>query len=285
MQVRSGSSWGAWVAVIVLWGTAFALACHLEGREALRVPPDISAVDRVLGVSRRALSDSFFEEADNYFHQGVKHQRPKAFTNTWYARMQEMVSPSTHQHLHGLEAREILPWLNLAVRSDPHNVPACLTTAYWLSSTLKRSDVAERLLIEAQLANPGDYRIFLERAKIAFRGHDDHKAARLFDAALRLWRPDVGGDEEAAIEDRAQILSFRAFLYEIAGDTQMALKLFREAWQLSPQNHSLAERVRAMERGVSFVDQDRALWEQGFMAEHMADDDDRSEHCLRGGMH
>jgi tetratricopeptide (TPR) repeat protein len=274
----------AWTAVAVLWGCAFVLACRMEGEAAYRLPEGFSAVDRVLGVSRRAFSDSLYEEADNYFHQGVKHIRPKAFTQSWFLNMREIISPTQHRHTHGIQSREILPWLQFAVRSDPHNVVAYLTTAYWLSSALRRPDVADQVLIEAQMANPKDYRVLLERAKIAFRAHDDPKAARLFDAAIRLWREEGCAEPEEARADRAQMLSFRAFLYEVAGDGRRALEMFREALRWDPDNRALAERVAAMERGESFAERDRLMWERIARGEDDHDHEhDRTEHCMRGG--
>lgn len=280
---RSPSSvcW-AWASVALLWGAAFTLACRLEGHAAYRLPEGFSFMDRVFGVSRRAFSDSFFEEADNYFHQGVKHIRPKAFSNSWFIAVHRAISPTAHRHAEGIEAREILPWLQFAIRSDPRNVTAYLTTAYWLSTTMRRPDAADRLLIEAQMANPGDYRVLLERARIAFRARDDQKAARLFDAAIRLWREDGVTDPEEARADRARMLSLRAFLYEISGDAARALEMFREALRFDPDNAALAERVAAMERGESFVEYDRLVLDR-LMRREDEHNHERSEHCMRGG--
>jgi hypothetical protein len=47
-------------------------------------------------------------------------------------------------------------------------VDAYLTTAYWLEGSIRRPDVAEAILREAQLNNPKDYRAINARAKIAF---------------------------------------------------------------------------------------------------------------------
>ncbi len=279
----NGLRWGA--AILLLWGGAFVLACRLDVHPAFRLPQGFGAMDRVFGVARRAFSDSLFEEADNYFHQGVPHIRAKVFSNTWFQVMGEAVRPTLHRHAHGIESREILPWLQFAVGSDPHHVVAYLTTAYWLSTALRRPDLAEQVLIEAQMANPGDYRILFERARIAFRNHDDAKAARLFDAALRLWREEGIVAPEDARADRARILSFRAFLCEVAGETERALNLFQEALRWDPDNQALAERVAAMERGESFVERDRALWEHGWVQDEHEHDHERTDACMRGGLH
>lgn len=257
----------------------------MEGHPAYQTPPELGALDRVLGVSRRAFSDSFYEEADNYFHKGVGHIRPQAFTNSWFLALREAISPVAHHHTEGIESREILPWLHWAIRSDPRNVLAYLTTAYWLSRALKRPDTADQVLIEAQMANPGDYRILMERAHIAFRQHDDEKAARLFDAAIRLWREEGIIDPEDARADLARMLSFRAFLHEIRGETDLALERFRESLRWDPDNEALAQRVAAMERGESFVERDRALWEDFMHAEKHDHDRGRTERCMRGGRH
>ena len=68
-----------------------------------------------------------------------------------------------HAHDHGdceggdrhraADEREILPWLKLALELDPKQVQTYIVAAFWLRTSLKQVDQAERLLREAGLAD------------------------------------------------------------------------------------------------------------------------------------
>lgn len=288
-------------AAALLWGCAFAMACGTEGVAVLRGPPGQSALDRLLGASRVAFGENFFLQADTYFHKGVEHVQEEALTNSVFVRVNRSMKPHDHLHAEGYSLREILPWLKFATRMDPHNVVAYLVTAHWVSTALKRPDIAESVLLEAQRNNPRDYRILNERARLAFRAHDDQKAARLLDVALRVWPRGVENDEEQARLDRSQMLSYRAFLFGVEGDSESAMRYWRGALAMNPENQVLARRVELMENGMDLAQEDRRTWESVFGAhddEHdhsQCDHDHEHEHegggpgvgssCIMGGKH
>ena len=260
-------------AVLVLWGAAFSMACRLTLAPPSDRAGDFSVAGQVFGASRMAFSSSFFTEADNYFHLGVGHVSRKAITNdfvqTWYAAIQ----PSGHLHAEGKSVREIMPWLEFAIRTDPHNVDAYLTAAYWLGMA-GRLDLAERVLLQAQHNNPRDHRILLERARMLLDRHDDVKAALLLDEGLRAWPGKVDPHDSQALLDLASLLSYRAFLHELKGDRQKALVFFRKALEASPGNPGLAKRVQALEAGKDMTEEDRAVWNTIF---------GRHKQCAREG--
>ena len=257
--------YGDWVlpigAALLLWGVAFSMACRLEGNRFVSVPIEQSFLERVLGVSRVAFGQTFFEQADLYFHQGVGYVRQQAFTNSVFIRAYEVIRPSAHAHTTGYTVSEILPWLQFTTRMDPKNVTAYLTTAYWLRSALRRPDLAEQVLLEAQRKNPYDYRVYNERARIAFQRRDDSRAARLLDAALKVWPSNEDPEDEQTLLDLSVILSRQAILYEMKGERDAALALFRKVVELRPGNVAVARRVEAMEQGMDYSHLDRKTWD------------------------
>ena len=235
---------------------------------------DTTAAERLLGASRVAFGESFFEEADNYFHKGVPHVRHKAFSNDFFQTLEAAIEPSFHVHPEGVEVSEIMPWLRFTTQMDPHNVDAYLTTAYWLEGSIRRPDLAEAVLHEAQWNNPKDYRVINARAKTLFGTGDDGKAALLLDAAIRLWPSGLNPDDRQAQLDLAQMFSYRAFLLELKGDRAGAIDLFRKARALMPKNKALEQRIASLERGDDFSLKDRQVWEKVFARRHVCERED-----------
>lgn len=232
----------------LLWTLAFTLACRLlPGASGARDGQD-SVAARLLGSSRVALGDSFYERSDTYFHRGVSHRHEVAFSNTLFQLWREALQPSLHLHTEGYSLSEIMPWMRLTTQLDPQKVEAYLTMAYLLKR-LRRLSTAERVLLEAQSANPHDHRILEERARLAFQLGLDDKAARLLEVGIRLWPGPLDRDDPEAALELARMYSLRALLHEMRGEVQAALDDFRHALEYMPQNEALAHRVRLLEQG------------------------------------
>jgi tetratricopeptide (TPR) repeat protein len=284
MSRGRSSSWLVPAAVLLLlWGVAFSMAAQLTLNPLNILSSDTSVAERLLGASRVAFGNSFFDEADNYFHQGVAHVRQKAFSNDYFQTMEAAIEPSGHVHPEGVKVSEIMPWLRFTTKMDPNNVDAYLTTAYWLEGSIRRPDVAEAVLREAQLNNPRDYRVINARAKMLFGTGDDGKAAILLDIAIKLWPSNQNPEDEQVRLDLAQMLSYRAFLFELKSDRERALDLFKKAYAEMPGNKSLEQRIAALERGEDFSRKDRQIWEALFArrqvcAREGADQDHGDDH-------
>ena len=288
-EVRS-SSWLVPAAVLLLlWGVAFSMAAQLTLNPINLLPGDTTMSERLLGASRVAFGNSFFEQADNYFHKGVTHVRQKAFSNDYFQTLAGAIEPSSHVHPDGIEVSEIMPWLRFTTEMDPNNVEAYLTTAFWLDGAIGRPDVAEAVLREAQINNPRDYRVINARAKMLFGTGDDAKAAMLLDTAIRFWPGTQDPHDQQARLDLAQMLSYRAFLFELKSDRERALELFKRAYAAMPSNKSLEQRIAALERGEDFSEKDRQIWESLFAqrhecvregAEHEHDEDSDHDHGI-----
>ena len=266
MRPPSANGWFWPVAALaLLWGAAFAMACRLDAIPVQGYSSTDSVAGRFLGVSREALADSLYDQADDYFHMGVGHRQDVAFHNSLYQRWAEAIRPSLHAHTHGYTVAEIMPWLRFTTDLNPHNVEAYLTTAYWLATAIKRPDIAEQVLLEAQRNNPDDYRILSERAQAFFQKREDAKAAALLDAGIRLWPSGQDPNDEQSKLELSRMLSYRGFLYELkGGDRRQVLALLKRAQELAPANEGIARRVKALEQGIDLTEKDRELWEGVF---------------------
>ena len=275
MSNGRSSAWLVPAAVLLLlWGVAFSMAAQLTLNPLNILSRDASVSERLLGASRVAFGNTFFEEADNYFHKGVTHVRQKAFSNGYFQTLGAAIAPSSHVHPEGFEVSEIMPWLRFTTKMDPNNVEAYLTTAFWLEDSIQRPDVAEAVLREAQLNNPKDYRVINARAKMLFGTGDDEKAAMLLDTAIKLWPSTQDPGDKQTQLDLAQMLSYRAFLFELKGDRAQAIDFFRRAHAAMPDNAALEQRAAALERGEDFMVKDRKIWETLFARHHVCARDD-----------
>lgn len=238
---------GFWIVplILALWGVAFTLACWLTS-----LPPEgISTEDerdsatlKALGATRVALGNRLFEEADRTFHMGVGVYRRAAFTNG-FVRLGRAITPEGHVHLRAEGVNELAPWLYFATRANPHNVEAYIVAAFWLAGEGGRPDLAARVLDEARSNNPRNYRVYLEKGRLALKNDNAAEAARAFDAALRLWESDSGTDKVQARLDRAEMSIYRGLLFENNGEITGALNCYGDMLKLFPERSGIRERV------------------------------------------
>jgi len=243
--ISGASALRPWAFLATFWGLAFCLACHLATSQSLPAPEGGMA-GLLMGESRQAVSLNFFNTADQYFHKGVAHRPPQIALHGIFRRWEGAITPEQHAHAEGADSAEILPWLKLATRTDPHNVEAFLVAAFWASTGLHRSDLADEILAEAQRSNPADYRIPLEKGRMAIRASNFDGAEKALSAALAL----IPADSTNQQMDRAEILTFLGFLREAKGVRADALLFFKNALAIFPERAYINERVALLEAGT-----------------------------------
>lgn len=249
MTSRS-SAWGAVLLVINAWVLAFSLAAHLTS--SYSDPGSATGLtDWLLGESRQILSINLFNEADLYFHRGVAHRESALSLPGPFHHWQAEIIPEQHVHAEGSASVEILPWLKLATRADPHNVDAFLVASFWAYTGLQRPDLAGEILDEGQRLNPGDYRIALEKGRLAIETHHFAQALPLLDAALRLHTHTPSTPERARelALDQAEILTFLGFLHEARGERPLAIQCFQNTLAIFPERHTIQDRVTLLTAG------------------------------------
>ncbi|HIE10182.1 MAG TPA: hypothetical protein EYP62_01040 [Kiritimatiellae bacterium] len=256
------------LAVAALWVAAFATLCSLDDYLYSLRRGEEGILDYLLSGSRKALSGSFYEMADMYFHCGVPHKGPRAFGDL-FQKWRSAISPERHVHIHGRQVREILPWLRLATLADPHNVEAYLVAAYSLATDCGRPDLALRVMGQAIRHNPKEFRLYAEAARLHMMLQDKDSAARMLDAGMRLWPGEHDpADREIRLE-LARMLSYRGFLYELDGDVHQALKVFERSLEMFPGNHALQERVAALRAGRLNREWVESAWREIFPAKQV----------------
>lgn len=258
--------WIPWLGVLTLWTVGFSLACRLApGRPGGDLAAQGVAL-RLLGSGRQAVGAALFERADLYFHKGVPHKVREAFTNTWLQQLEAEISPRLHLHAAGGEVAEILPWLRFVVAADPHYVDAFLVAAHFLATDLRRLDLAEQVLLEAQRHNPKDYRVLLEKARLFLRTRRFEQAANALDAALRCWPSAQDPADRQTLLDKAEILTYRAVVHEMGGERAAAAGCFRQVLALFPERTHLQRRLERLEHGEGPAGEDvellRSLFER-----------------------
>jgi tetratricopeptide (TPR) repeat protein len=237
----------AFLFVFLLWGFAFALACRLLSMPSRQEKNNAGFADKILGGIRYEISDEFYEQADLVFHKGVGHA-PKEADPDWFAKMRQQVAPHGHFHLHQEGILEIMPWLFFATRADSGNVTAYTVAAYWLAEEAGRPDLAEEALNEALRNNPSDYRVYMEKGRLAMKEGKYKKAACFLDASYSRLPGANNMDKDQARIDRAEILVYRGLLYEIQGNPENALRCYRETVQIFPGRLNLKERMIELEK-------------------------------------
>lgn len=141
-----------------------------------------------LGEVRTLFAEYFFTKADVYFLSGcyssIHDDESGAQRDTnWIAMFGINFRPTRHTHLgedgHAEDVREILPWLHLAIETDPHHIDSYLAGAFILRKTLRQFGAAKSLLREGLMANSNDPTLLFELGHVFYSesGHEKVAAA------------------------------------------------------------------------------------------------------------
>lgn len=244
MKVQRSERIAVWLA-LVLWGGLFTFV-GMGGVPADRATPG-DTLSRVFGSLRVVIARQALLEADRVFHRGVGHQHETFFDDV-LQRWRRQLSPTLHEHLPDRELVELLPWMRWTVRANPQDVEAWLVAVYWLSNGLGRLDLALAAAREAAAANPGDYRPYLQWARLLLRVGRWDAAARLCDRALELWPAPLNPDDELARLDEARLWEWRGYLWSLTGESERALAAFERVLARRPNHETVRlemERIRS----------------------------------------
>jgi tetratricopeptide (TPR) repeat protein len=238
-----------WVGTAACGLAAFSISCWVQAPAEPHAESGRSVLAAILGEGRIALSGRFYELADTYFHRGVEHVSARAFADDPFQRLARRVSPAGHAHASGGAVEEMMPWLDLALRMDPHRVDIYLVAAFWLTHEGGRYDLADRVLRDAQAANPCNYEVQLERGRLFLKLGDYAGARKCLDAGLAFWPGKAKPDSRDALIDRGSLLFYRALLREVETDLPGSLKDLEELHALFPDRAGIGERIEAMRSG------------------------------------
>ena len=210
---------------------------------------DTSVAAAIMDAGRTAVSAYLYEKADLYFHAGKQRKTTLAFTGSPFQKLASQLNPTEHVHITGKGVEEILPWLWMAIRADPHNLQHYFVASFWLAHETGRPDLARALLAEARWNNPYSYTVAMEDAMIALKNKQIGEASLLLDAGLAFWERNAPTRNEDERSDKARMLLYRALLHEAAGNAPDAIRLLEEILALYPARKGIHARIDELKAG------------------------------------
>lgn len=249
--MRAPASWSQRVLVLltlVCWLLATAVLVGIVGSVAPSPSPTGwtddhgSLVARLFGSSRTVLSRHLFLEADRYFHKGIGGRSKRAFDDALLIGWADQIAPTRHEEVSGRTLSEIMPWLQMAIGSDPQNFEAWAAAGYWLRKQGNMT-AAVALMKDAQQKNPSDYRYFSALGQLYFFNRDYPHALVEFRRAQELWARYFRESEEDHLRGQGEVLTYLAGIHEMLGNNSDALEQYRELATLFPDRANLQARI------------------------------------------
>lgn len=221
----------------------------------------------ILGPARSMLAKGLYERADLYFHKGVGHKKEEAF-HGFFQRWREQIVPSQHAHAEGREIEEILPWLRLATRSDPHNIEIYLVASYWLAGECGRPELARQAIEEAIAKNPDRYELHLEMGRLYLAESQYETALQWLNSAEQSMKSCDPADSEQAAIDIGFILMGRSYINEALGHYPEAIQATSDYLALKPEHAGIRQRLDRLQNGIFSPESARDKLKLLFHKEH-----------------
>jgi len=150
--------------------------------------------------------------------------------------------PELGSDLRPTDEREIMPWLKVALELDPKRVETYVVAAFWLRSSLKQIDQAERLLRDGLQQVPGNPELLFELGRVLFEERKDTVRGRnVWELGLKKWDEQESGRENPNFFLAAQLLGNLATLEEKAGNNDAAIRHLERLAAISPNKGSIAK--------------------------------------------
>lgn len=182
-------------------------------------------------------------------HEEVMNFRPEP--RNWLDRLIRRFRITEHTELEGAQAREVLPWLRIAIELDPQKTETYVTTAYWLRKQIGRVKEAEQVLREGIRNNPTNAEILYEMGLLYQEGyHDTNRARNLWTLALRRWDGQSDEAKAASTDILGRIAIHFARLEESAGNVRQAIPYFERARQVSPAPEPLQKHIAELKARI-----------------------------------
>jgi len=225
---------------------------------------------KVLGETRKILSDSAYTKGDEYLHGGIiakdkskceeighvleyqkdthEHLHEEDGEATGISklnilpRLGGIIHISKHIHLHGEEEKELLPWFYYAVRLNPKNIDAYVIGGYWIGKRLNKPDEAIKFLEEGLTHNPDSWQIYTQLGEIYFIIKKDYRQA-LADLQKSY---DLLTEENSDKYDKREVYTFMAASYERLGEIDKAIEFYRKILVLSSYDKSILKKITSL---------------------------------------
>lgn len=149
-----------------------------------------------------------------------------------------------HTHLVEGEAREMLPWLKVAMELDPHAIETYTATAYWLRRELKRSADAEAVLRDGIRNNPRNPELLFEMGRLY---HDDYeaddRARNIWLGAFKVWQQQSETEQQSSTRILGDIAIHLAHLEQEHENWAAALHYLEVARAVSPKPEGIQKQI------------------------------------------
>jgi len=183
------------------------------------------------------------------------HEKAMAFHDEprdWLEGFIRRFRITKHTHLEANEAREILPWLKLAIELDPQAIETYTATAYWLRHELDRPQDAQTVLREGIRNNPNSSEILFEMGVIYKEVHHDlNRARNIWVLALRRWYEQTDEAKSASTKSLGQITVNLARLEKDAGNWERAIHYFELTKLTSPNPEAIQKQIEELRPQLS----------------------------------
>lgn len=230
---------------LLIWFFALGMmAWQIEKHQPRLVEHSKGPLYLFLGSAKEAIGDTFFLKANSYLHGGVStdllqheemvetgdrgsqnHESFKKKYTDWVYQVNSRVKVMEHIHLQGEQSKEILPLLASAIKLDPYNVPAILTTAYWLDSYFKKTDEAIEILRQGLKDNPDSWEIEYHLGMNYLKSKKDFKTSSVyFESSIAHMNKD-----NASNVDLRDVYYYLAESYMGQTSKAQALKAYQKA--------------------------------------------------------
>lgn len=236
------------VLLMLLVTAAFVLACRLTvSGVAVATDRSDDALENLLGGSRIFISGLAMNRADLYLHRGLTGHDATAFSNRWFQRMSDVLSPSVLEHREGAAGmQDVLPWVTMAARAAPTNTDYVLTQTFLFRAT-GNPQLALQELRRVRANQPQNPELCLEEARIRLALNQWNRAATGLDVCAGLIGPQPSTEQRPVL---AETCMWRGLLYERTGDSNAAATFLAQAIRLEPKMYgALSNRVAALRAG------------------------------------
>lgn len=182
---------------------------------------------------------------------GTEHERQMDFLGPprdWIERFGRNFLITSHTHLEGGQAREILPWLRISADLDPQRVETYTVAAYWLRDLGKYKE-ADQFLQEGLRNNPNSYEILFELGRLYQENyHDNVRARNVWEAALRKWMVRESNKKDPDLFKLEEIALHLGRMEESDGHWQKAIEMLELAKKASPHPEVLERQIEELRR-------------------------------------
>jgi tetratricopeptide (TPR) repeat protein len=205
-------------------------------------------------------SDPLNEDYEHEHEHEHEHEFEEGHTeaNDWLSRLGHELKPSGHKHLSDeRQEKEILPWIWMSVKSDPHNVLAYDTGAFFLAERLGKPEEALKLLGEGIKNNPEAIDLYFARGEILYHVfHRTEEALASFEKGQELWQKEYDAWADAPKDSEIEqppskrnyrLLNYMGILRGDLGDMAGALVAYKKALGFAPTPHTYQATLEKIE--------------------------------------